>query len=70
MITLADIQSSATVVEALDWPFDFSLERANEDIDWIQLKPAVPFAVIAGDGTGGVFLVYGAGAPETMPVLA
>ena len=69
MITLSDIQSSAVTVEDLDWPFDFSLERANDDTDWIQLKPRRPFTLLAGEGTGGVFLAYGTGATETQPVL-
>ena len=69
MITLADIQSSATTVEDLDWPFDFSFQSANDNTDWVKLKPTRPFTVIAGEGTGGVFLVYGTGAPETLPVL-
>lgn len=69
MITLADIKSSSTIVEDLDWPFDFSLERAEDDFDWIQLKPTVPFTVVAGEGTGGAFLAYGIGELETLPLL-
>ena len=69
MITLAAIKSSATIVEDLDWPFDFSLDRADDDTDWIQLKPAMPFTVIAGEGTGGVFLAYGTGELESLPIL-
>src|SRR5262245_60654960 len=69
MVTLADILSSATTVEDLDWPFDFSLRRTSDEIDWIRLRPAVPFTVIAGEGTGGVFLAYGTGVPESLPLL-
>jgi len=69
MITLADMQSSATTVEDLDWPFDFSLERADDDTEWIQLAPQQPFTVIAGEGTGGVFLAYGDGILESLPIL-
>lgn len=69
MITIADIKSSPRVVEDLDWPFDFSLPRADDDSDWIHLKPETPFTVIAGDGTGGVFLAYGSGDVEVLPVL-
>ncbi len=69
MISLTDIQSSARTVEDLDWPFDFSLQRADDDTDWIQLSPKRPFTVIAGEGTGGVFIVYGDGALETLPIL-
>jgi len=69
MITIADIKSSPTVVEGLDWPFDFSLPRGDDDYDWIQLKPATPYTVVAGEGTGGVFLTYGTGDLELLPVL-
>ena len=69
MITIAGIKSYPTVVEDLDWPFDFSLPRADDDSDWIQLKPATPFTVLAGEGTGGVFLAYGTGDLESLPVL-
>lgn len=69
MITLAQIQSHPEVVEALDWPFDFSLSRAERESDWITLKPQIPFEVIAGEGTGGLFLAYGEGALESLPIL-
>jgi hypothetical protein len=69
MITLAEIESHPDVVEALDWPFDFSLSRANQDIDWITLKPPFPFHVIAGEGTGGAFIAYGDGELESLPIL-
>lgn len=69
MITLAAIKSSATIVEDLDWPFDFSLDQASDATDWIKLKPAMPFTVVAGEGTGGVYLAYGTGKLETLPIL-
>jgi hypothetical protein len=69
MITIADIKASPQVVDDLDWPFDFSLPRADDDYDWVQLKPPTPFTVIAGEGTGGVFLAYGTGGLESLPVL-
>ena len=69
MITLQEIESYADVVEALDWPFDFSLPRAKEDTAWIKLKPSFPFTVIAGEGTGGVFIAYGEGKAEMLPIL-
>ena len=69
MNTLEQIMSHADVVEALDWPFDFSLTRADRDSDWIALKPPLPFEVIAGEGTGGVFIAYGEGVFESLPIL-
>ncbi len=69
MITLEQIARHPDVVEALDWPYDFSLPRADQNTEWITLKPAVPFKVIAGEGTGGVFIAYGNGQPDTLPIL-
>ena len=69
MITLADIKSKPAIVDDLDWPFDFSLQRADDDTDWIQLKPSQPFTVVAGEGTGGVFLACGTGSLEMLPIL-
>ncbi|MBB3210701.1 hypothetical protein FHS27_006549 [Rhodopirellula rubra] len=69
MITLDDIKSNPAIVDDLDWPFDFSLERADDDTDWIHLKPNHSFTIVAGDGTGGVFIAYGQGAPESLPIL-
>ena len=69
MITLAQIKSHPEVVEALDWPFDFSLSRADQDSNWITLKPPFSFQVIAGEGTGGAFIAYGEGEPESLPIL-
>lgn len=64
MITLDQIQSQPLIVEALAWPFDFSLPRALRDSGWITLQPAFPFQVIAGESAGGVFIAYGGGEGE------
>jgi hypothetical protein len=69
MITLAEIKHHPDVVEALDWPFDFSLSRAENDADWITLKPPFTFHVIAGEGAGGAFIAYGEGETESLPIL-
>jgi hypothetical protein len=69
MITLAQIRSLPDIVEVLNWPFDFSLSRAERDSNWITLKPPFPFRVLAGEGTGGVFIAYGTGEPESLPIL-
>jgi hypothetical protein len=34
-----------------------------------QLFPTTPFVVVAGDGTGGVFLAYGCGDTAFLPIL-
>jgi len=69
LITLADIKSSSTIVDDLDWPFDFLLPSEDDDFEWVQLKPTTPFVVVGSEGTGGVFLAYGTGEPESLPIL-
>jgi len=69
MITIADLKLSSQLIEDLAWPFDFDLTRADDDASWIKLDPETPFDVIAGEGTGGIFLTYGIGDKETLPIL-
>lgn len=69
MIIIADLNSSSQLIEDLAWPFNFDLSRADEDPSWIKLDPEVPFDVIAGESTGGVFLAYGTGDQDTLPIL-
>lgn len=69
MIRLAELKASAQVIDDLAWPYDFDLHRADADSSWITLTPSVTFHVLAGDGTGGVFLAYGEGSPDHLPVL-
>ena len=69
MITIDDLKSSSDVIEDLSWPFDFEIDRADNDSDWITLDPAQPFVVVAGEGTGGVFLAYGEGDVVSLPIL-
>lgn len=69
MISLAELKESTQVIDDLAWPYDFDLSRADADSTWITLKPAVNFNVLAGDGTGGVFLAYGEDSLHDLPVL-
>jgi len=69
MIELKAIAASKGIVDDLNWPFDFSLKRANRNSGWIKLKPEAKFNVIAGDGTGSAFLAYGDGVVESLPIL-
>lgn len=69
MITLNAISASKKIAADLDWPFDFSPRRADTNARWITLKPNHRFKVIAGDSTGGVFLVYGEGDESRLPIL-
>lgn len=69
MIRLASLSANRQVIDDLAWPYDFDLDRAGTDTAWITLRPSVNFHVLAGDGTGGVFLAYGEGSPDDLPVL-
>ena len=69
MITFADIASSQQLTDDLAWPFDFDLMRAADDSSWIKIDPEKPFTVVAGESTGGVFLAYGNGYENTLPIL-
>lgn len=69
MITVADITSSESIIEDLAWPYDFDVTAAADDPAWITLSPPNNFSVLAGDGTGGVFLACGDGPVEARPVL-
>lgn len=69
MIALPDLKASASLVRDFDWPFDFVLQRANKRTRGLRLMPNLPFTVIAEDGMGGLFLAYGSGAVESLPVL-
>ncbi|MGF1759970.1 hypothetical protein L4D76_18935 [Photobacterium sagamiensis] len=68
MIKYSDLQS-ADIADALGESFDFELCRANDDSSWIKLDPNLPFTVLAGEGSGGVFLAYGNLELEKRPIL-
>ena len=69
MIALTDLQSPEQLIEDLAWPFDFDVSRSADDSSWIRLDPEVPFIVVAGESTGGVFLTYGSGDSSHLPIL-
>ena len=69
MITIADLHASKQLIDDLSWPFDFDVGRAADNSSWIKLDPETPFVVIAGEGTGGVFLAYGRGDTNKLPIL-
>jgi len=69
MIALADLRADRMLVDDLARTCDFNLDRAARDHAWIRLAPPLPFAVVAGDSCGGVFLAYGTGALEARPIL-
>lgn len=69
MIRLASLRANRQVIDDLAWPYDFDLDRTDADSLGFTLRPLVTFHVLAGDGTGGVFLAYGEGSPDDLPVL-
>jgi hypothetical protein len=69
MITLSDIRRFPTVINDLACQFDFDLDRASRDNSWIKLEPEERFIVLAGESSGGVFLAYGEGDMERLPIL-
>ncbi|MCU0718773.1 MAG: hypothetical protein MUC83_03645 [Pirellula sp.] len=69
MIAIHHLHASDQLIEDLAWPFDFDVARASDDTSWIKLQPETPFTVIAGEGTGGVFIAYGNGEPSLLPIL-
>lgn len=69
MMTLDDLQQSASATRDLALHFDFDSSRASRDSAWIKLAPQQAFSVIAGDSCGGVFLAYGNGELERRPIL-
>lgn len=69
MIRLAELKASAQVIDDLAWPYDFDLDRVDADRLGFTFSPSMTFHVLAGDGTGGVFLAYGEGSPDHLPVL-
>ncbi len=69
LISHLDLLVSEQLIKDLAWSFDFDLGCAGEDTTWIILDPPAPFVAIAGDGAGGIFLVYGEGDTKRLPVL-
>ena len=69
MITLQQLRDSSETAELLDWPFDFSLEVDQDDIDETVLSKQIQYDVIATEGTGGVFVAYGTGDVHFRPIL-
>jgi hypothetical protein len=69
MLLLDQIKKSPQLMDDFAWSFDFDLARASNDSTWVQLVPQVPFVVVAGESTGGVFLAYGDGAVKERPIL-
>ena len=69
MITLSDIKRFPSVINDLACQFDFDLNCTSHNNSWIKLERQTRFIVLAGESTGGVFLAYGEGATERLPIL-
>src|SRR5262249_28335778 len=43
------------VVEALAWPFDFSINEIPDAPLWFSVRPAMSLTSLASEGTGGIY---------------
>jgi hypothetical protein len=69
MITLDDLLRSPSAMHDLALHFEFDVSRAGRDHAWIRLAPRQALTVVAGDSSGGVFIAYGDGEIEQLPIL-
>ena len=59
MLSLVDIRRNRQVVDALRGiPFEFDLVDYDADKSWLAFDPPLDFAIIAGDYSGGVYVLY------------
>jgi len=68
MITLSQITASEAISDDL-FSTGFDVYRASHDYSWFKLEPKIDFDVLAGEGSGGVFLAYGSEKIESRPIL-
>jgi hypothetical protein len=68
MITLSQITGSEEISDDL-FSTGFDVYRASHDYSWLELEPKIDFHILAGEGSGGVFLAYGTGKIESRPIL-
>jgi hypothetical protein len=57
------------VINCLGNYLDFELLNIDKGTDWITLSPNYSTEVIAGAGSGGVYVAYGEGEIEKRPIL-
>ncbi len=69
MVSYRETSSSPRLIRDLAYHFDFDLVRSTGDHSWVTLSQPFKFDVLAGDGTGGLYLAYGNGRLEERPVL-
>jgi hypothetical protein len=65
---LEKIIASPRLLELFGWPWDFDV-TAPGDASWFKVKPQRSLQVIAQDGTGGVYALWGDELGEGCPVL-
>ncbi len=68
MLKYSDLFDSE-VMNCLGDYLDFELLNIDKSTDWITLAPNYPVEVIAGEGSGGVYVTYGEGEIEKRPIL-
>lgn len=54
-LTIDQIEQSPPVLDALAWPFDFSIRRRPRGEPWFRIPSDENAVAIAGDASGGVF---------------
>lgn len=65
---LGKISASSRLSKLMAWTLDFDV-ASQSDGSWFQLRPDAGRKVIARDGTGGIFALYGTGIGEDRPML-
>ncbi|EMB13462.1 hypothetical protein [Rhodopirellula europaea] len=69
MPTLETLRKDEAVINDLRMlPFEFDMIDFDDDDDWISFDPPVDFSIIAGDYSGGVYLLYGGEKDANRPV--
>ena len=61
IISLDQIKDDPELIGLLNLEFDFNfaIDDDYKNADWFTIEPAVPYDVVARDGTGGLFVLYG-----------
>lgn len=68
MIAFSQITASEAISDDL-FSTGFDVYRASHDYSWFELEPKIDCDILAGEGSGGSFLAYGAERIEWRPIL-
>jgi hypothetical protein len=53
------LKQDRNIRKILRWPFDFDLSVSVRDADWFEAQPDAETTIIAREGSGGIFFLYG-----------